>query len=622
MSTNAKALKRKRLRNTEYYSLQDVYDKLYAKSKSGSNFTNLLEIICRRENIRLAYRNIKNNKGSNTPGTDKKTIKNMANLTEEELVKYVRRRLANYIPQPVRRKEIPKPNGGNRPLGIPTIADRLIQQCILQVLEPICEAKFHERSNGFRPNRSCENALAQAYKYIQQMNLHFVVDIDIKGFFDNVSHAKLLKQMWSMGIHDKSLISIIGKMLKAEVAEIGFPEKGTPQGGIISPLLSNIVLNELDWWITSQWEEIITRHKYGGKPLYNGTITKGGKYNALRRTSNLKECYIVRYADDFKIFCKTRSDARRIFIATEQWLKERLGLSISPDKSHIVNLKKNYSEFLGFKLKMRPKGKKYVVTSHIGDKTLNHIQTYGKNLVKELQRPSGNVDILKSINQYNAWVLGVQNYYRFATNVQEDLDPIAFRLRKNLEIRLKAQLSKHSNVPLSKYLNDRFGKTKQMRYLYNHPILPLGYVQHKSPMYKKKLINNYTSQGRELIHNELPATLLTSLNTLMKYPILTRSVEYNDNRISLFAGQLGKCAVTGTSLELDACEVHHKIPVFMGGSDIYVNLIFVCTAVHKLLHATKAETIAKYIAQIKPNKLQLEKLNRLRNLMNLAKITV
>ena len=111
---------------------------------------------------------------------------------------------------------------------------------------------------------------------MQLSKLHYVVDIDIKGFFDNVNHGKLLKQMWTMGIRDKKLLSIISAMLKAEVAGIGFPEKGTPQGGIISPLLSNIVLNELDWWIASQWETMPTHYKYAKFTDKSGIVADSG----------------------------------------------------------------------------------------------------------------------------------------------------------------------------------------------------------------------------------------------------------------------------------------------------------------------------------------------------------
>lgn len=334
--------------------MQSVFDKLYADSKEGVKFTDLVEIIKSPENIKLAYRNMRKNKGSKTAGTDKKTISDLNKWKEESLIAHVQRKLEWYIPQKVRRVEIPKDNGKTRPLGIPTIMDRLIQQCVLQVLEPICEAKFFERSNGFRPNRSAENAIAQAERMMQNMNLHYVVDVDIKSFFDNVSHGKLLKQMWTMGIQDKKLLCIISAMLKAEVADRF--RKGTPQGGIISPLLSNIVLNELDWWVASQWENIPTRENYIRRIYANGTPDKSKQVYHLRKTA-LKECYIVRYADDFKIFCRKRSDAVKIFEATKLWLKDRLGLEISPEKSKIVNLKRHYSEFLGFKLKVREKGK-------------------------------------------------------------------------------------------------------------------------------------------------------------------------------------------------------------------------------------------------------------------------
>lgn len=207
-------------------------------------------------------------------GTDKLNIKDIEKLSAEKLVEIIQRKLKFYKPKAVRRVEIPKPNGKTRPLGIPTIVDRLVQQCILQVLEPICEAKFHKRSNGFRPNRSTEHAIAQCDRLIQLTHLHYVVDVDIKGFFDNVNHSKLIRQMWAMGIRDKKLICIIKQMLKAPIVlpngDMIYPTKGTPQGGILSPLLANIVLNELDWWVSSQWETMPAHKEYKLRMDRNG----------------------------------------------------------------------------------------------------------------------------------------------------------------------------------------------------------------------------------------------------------------------------------------------------------------------------------------------------------------
>ena len=248
--------KRSKIRYTEYYDVQETFDNLYADSLNDKTFNDLLPLITSTENIKLAYRTIKGNKGSNTPGVDNRTIKHLAKLSESEYVRLIQRQFSWYKPRPVRREEIPKQNGAMRPLGIPTIVDRIVQQCVLQVLEPICEAKFYEQSNGFRPNRSAENAIAQCCRLMQVQNLHYVVDIDIKGFFDNVNHSKLIRQIWELGIRDKKLLCIIKAMLTAPIVfpngEKIMPDKGTCQGGVISPLLSNIVLNKLDWWIASQ----------------------------------------------------------------------------------------------------------------------------------------------------------------------------------------------------------------------------------------------------------------------------------------------------------------------------------------------------------------------------------
>lgn len=154
------------------------------------------------------------------------TIEQIAEQGNDELVAYVQHRLANYKPHPVRRVMIPKDNGKERPLGIPTIQDRLIQQCILQVMEPICEAKFHKHSYGFRPNRNTHHAISRFRFLAFTVKLEYVVDIDIKGFFDNVDHSKLLKQIWSLGIHDKKLICVISKLLKAPIQGEGIPYKG------------------------------------------------------------------------------------------------------------------------------------------------------------------------------------------------------------------------------------------------------------------------------------------------------------------------------------------------------------------------------------------------------------
>lgn len=178
---------------TRYYNLQDTFDELYAQSVQGKEFDSLMPIIASEQNIKLAYRQIKANKGSYTPGTDGKTMADIESLTEEEYVSLIQKKLSWYKPKMVRRKDIPKPNGKTRPLGIPCIEDRLIQQCILQVLEPICEAKFNSHSHGFRPNRSTEHAIQECYRLMQKSHCTYVVEFDIKGFFDNVNHRKLMR---------------------------------------------------------------------------------------------------------------------------------------------------------------------------------------------------------------------------------------------------------------------------------------------------------------------------------------------------------------------------------------------------------------------------------------------
>ena len=626
LTNKVKPLKKQKLRNTEYYDMQAVYDELYEKSVKGYKFIHLVEIISKPENIKLAYRNIRKNSGSKTEGIDKKTIKDLNKWNEEKLIQHVQRKLSWYTPQAVRRVEIPKDNGKTRPLGIPTIMDRLIQQCILQVLEPICEAKFFKRSNGFRPNHSAENAIAQAERLIQRVNCHYVVDVDIKSFFDNVNHSKLLKQMWTLGIQDKKLLCIISKMLKAEIAQIGFPKKGTPQGGIISPLLSNIVLNELDWWIVSQWEEIPTRKNYIRRIYKNGTPDKSNKIISLRNYTKLKECYIVRYADDFKIFCKKYTDAVKIFKATEKWLNERLGLQISLEKSKIVNLKRHYSEFLGFMLKVRKKGKKnnkskYVIEAHIKDNTLIKIRNRAKEIIRKLRQTYDKNNEYRYIQEYNSYIIGIHNYYCIATHVNIDIQKIAFDVKKSLYNRLKHRIRKKGKIT-NGYIKQKYGMSREVRYLNGHALVPIAYVQHRVPMDKKIKVNSYTYEGRKEIHKNLEVINMKTLYELMNKTNSARSVEYNDNRIALYVAQHGKCGITSIELSNEDIDCHHKIPIELGGDDSYSNLIILHNNIHKLIHAKDKKTISKYLNKFNLNSKQLNKVNKLRILAKQEEISM
>lgn len=365
------------------------------------------------------------------------------------------------------------------------------------------------------------------------------------------------------------------------------------------------------------------RNNYKYKRSDNGKIDKGYGYSVLRNKSKLKECYIVRYADDFKIFCRNRQDAEKLFIATKQWLKERLGLEISPEKSKIVNLRKQYSEFLGFKIRLHKKSpkSKYTIKSNISNKNIKKIKTEIKQHIKEIQNPSNEKEEYKAVNSYNAYVMGIHNYYQIATNISLDLKDIAFMVFNTMRIRLKKRLKK-SGKSIPKYINKRYGKSRALRFVGDKAIIPIGYIKKRKPMFKPVKINKFTAEGRNEIHKRLEGIDTTILHYLMKNPIGGNSIEYNDNRLALYCGQNGKCGVTGKTLEKDNIHCHHIIPRKSGGNDKYENLILVTNEIHILIHSKDQEIINKYLKIVELNVKQLDKLNRLRRKVNLSEIKI
>lgn len=253
--------------------LKQTLDFLYVKSKEGISFTGLIEAMVNEVTIVTAIHNIKSNKGSKTAGVDQMKMDKYLQMPKEELIALIRDNFSNYRPKPAKRVYIPKKNGKKRPLGIPTVLDRIIQECVRIIIEPICEARFYPHSYGFRPYRAQKHAVRDIINVINASTYSkdqpvWAVEGDIKGCFDNIDHRILLQKIWRIGIHDKRVIKIIQQMLKAGYIESGArndTKLGTMQGGILSPLLSNVYLNDFDWYVGRMYME--PHSKYESKPF-------------------------------------------------------------------------------------------------------------------------------------------------------------------------------------------------------------------------------------------------------------------------------------------------------------------------------------------------------------------
>lgn len=526
--------------------------------------------ICTKNNYLLAVDNIKSNRGSMTKGYDKETIRNVLENIEG-YYEIILEKLKDFTSDPIRRVYIPKSNGKTRPLGIPTIRDRILQQMFKQVLEPIAENQFHEHSFGFRPNRSAENAIARSSILINRGKMYYCVDIDIKGFFDNINHKRLIKILWKLGIKDKTVLCIIKKMLKAPIFEnnkIIISDKGTPQGGILSPLLANIYLNVFDWWINKQWSGIKTRYKYN---------EQGAKEKSLKKFSKLREVKLVRYADDFKLFCRNKNDADYFFKISKIFLKENLKLDISEEKSKVINLRRQTSEFLGFKInaiKKSCKQTEYVAKLRISNKAINRIKGNLKNTIKEIVKNNGK-DRIKKATKYNSIVLGVHNYYRIASHCSIDFREINFAVNKLLYNRLG-----FPNYTKDDRYRRMFKGCRQKVWNINGVTLfTISYIKSKNPLQYSKNKNKISDKVKlETDNSKLFGEIHNSKDP--EWELLKAKIHFLKN---------GKCYVCNEYLKNNKFNVHHKVPKEYGGTNDIRNLILLRSDIHRELHKVKPD---------------------------------
>jgi RNA-directed DNA polymerase len=333
-------------------------------TESSALYEQLMEVVCMRENLRKALRQVRRNKGS--CGIDGMTVDEMPNYLKEHWPDIRNQLLSGtYRPQPVKRVEIPKPGGGVRKLGIPTVLDRFIQQAVLQVLQELWDPTFSEHSFGFRPGRSAHQAVRRAQEYIAQ-GYRFVVDMDLEKFFDRVNHDILMGKI-AKRVSDKRMLKLLRAFLNAGVMENGLvspTDEGTPQGGPLSPLLSNLMLDDLD-------RELEKRgHRF------------------------------VRYADDSNIYVRSKQAGQRVMESIKKFLTQKLKLTVNEKKSAVA--RPGERKFLGFSFIGVKEPRR-----RIAPQALNRF----KERIREITHQSKGMKIEQVVVNLASYLIGWRGYF-------------------------------------------------------------------------------------------------------------------------------------------------------------------------------------------------------------------